>query len=329
MIARQYWLMSIASLSLPLLHAGCSDSSDSAEKGSADAGTAFKTDSSDSAEKDAVDAGTAFKTDSAPDAQAQYLGPYLQAAGIGVSDLEKSKDFYTRVVGMRMKSAYKLDNGDEVVLEFKDGKGSNLVLTHYTDDIERNYKNNPDKIVFYVTDAAQFAQGFKNEGLKIEREPSVYEGTTSIVGMARDPDGYLVEIVQDTSTAIPYLGAGGIGVTDLTVSTEFYTSIIGMSIKYSLPVPGLMNENIMEFKGGKGSGVVLMYFTDGVTRNYKDLPYKLLFNVPTASEFADKLRNAGMTILSEPTVTANRGNAVIGLAKDPDGYLIEFIESAN
>ena len=77
---------------------------------------------------------------------------YLGAAGIGVSDLERSYDFYTRVCGMKKMYKLELPHMDEYILSSEGGSGSAVVLMHYTDGSNPNYKNNPVKLVFYVAD---------------------------------------------------------------------------------------------------------------------------------------------------------------------------------
>ena len=122
---------------------------------------------------------------------------YLGAAGIGVSDLEKSYDFYTRVCGLKKMYKLKLPHMDEYILGSEENKGSSVVLMHYKDGSEPNYKNNPVKLVFYVSDPVAFADAIRKEGLPIEREPTpVPELGNAVVGFARDPDGYLLEILQ-------------------------------------------------------------------------------------------------------------------------------------
>jgi catechol 2,3-dioxygenase-like lactoylglutathione lyase family enzyme len=258
---------------------------------------------------------------------AAIVGSYLGAAGLGVSDLAASTDFYTKSLGMSIK--YQMSTGywDEVVLEFKGSKGSAVVLLHFTDGSERNYKNNPVKLAFYVPDAAKFAQNFKNAGLPVPREPAPLENFgNAIVGFAKDPDGYLIEIVQDSNTTLPYLAGGGIGVTDLAASTAFYTNVIGMVVKSELKMENFMDEVVLGFPSGKGSGVVLMHYNDGSERNYKNNPVKLVFYVPKAADTANAIQDAGMPIVSKPAALAELGNVVVGMAKDPDGYLLEIVE---
>jgi lactoylglutathione lyase len=83
---------------------------------------------------------------------------------------------------------------DEYILGSGDGRGSSVVLMHYKDGSDPNYKNNPVKLVFYVPDPKAFADAIRKEGLPIEREPEpVPELQNAVVGFARDPDGYLLE----------------------------------------------------------------------------------------------------------------------------------------
>lgn len=120
---------------------------------------------------------------------------YLGATGIGVSDLARSVDFYTRVLGMKQLQTFKLDYMDEVVVAHE-GRTA-VVLMHYTDGSARNYKDNPVKLVFYVTDPKAVAERIRADGLEITREPTPIETLGgAIVCLAKDPDGYVIELLQ-------------------------------------------------------------------------------------------------------------------------------------
>ena len=124
----------------------------------------------------------------------------FRSVGIGVSDLKRSVDFYTRVCGMKQVQTIKLDYMDETILAYSaDGsiaKGSRLVLMHWTDGSRRNYKDNPIKLVLGVPDAKAVADRIRAEGLEIVREPVQSKVSPNIVGFAKDPDGYLIELLQ-------------------------------------------------------------------------------------------------------------------------------------
>ncbi len=140
---------------------------------------------------------TTTSTPSPASASTAYIG----AVGIGVSDLARSADFYTRVLGMKVITTFKLDYMDEIVVGFE-GRGSALVLMHWTDGSARNYRDNPIKIVLYVPDPTAAAEAIRADGLEIVREPTPIASLGgAVVGFAKDPDGYLVELLQRPTRA--------------------------------------------------------------------------------------------------------------------------------
>jgi lactoylglutathione lyase len=120
---------------------------------------------------------------------------YLGATGIGVSDLDRSVDFYTRVLGMKAMQTFKLPYMDEVVVAFE-GRTA-VVLMHWTDGSARNYRDNPIKLVFYVTDPKAVTERIRAEGLEVLHECAPNPGMGgAVLGLAKDPDGYVIELLQ-------------------------------------------------------------------------------------------------------------------------------------
>jgi lactoylglutathione lyase len=120
---------------------------------------------------------------------------FLTAVGIGVSDLARSADFYKRVLGMREMQTFKLPTMDEIVLAHE-GRNA-VILMHYTDGSARTYKDNPVKLVFYVTDPAGLVNRIRAEGLEITQEAAAVESMGgAMIGLAKDPDGYVIELIQ-------------------------------------------------------------------------------------------------------------------------------------
>jgi len=125
---------------------------------------------------------------------------YLTAIGIGVSDLARSADFYSRVLGMKQVQTFSLDHMDEIVLAHE-GRNA-VVLMHWTDGSPRDYRNNPVKLVFQVADAVGLIENIRAEGLAISMEPKPYPGMGGmIIGLGSDPDGYVIELMQAPVTA--------------------------------------------------------------------------------------------------------------------------------
>ena len=119
----------------------------------------------------------------------------IGAFGLGVSDLERSVDFYSRVLGMVEQRRFTLAYMDEVVIGFE-GRPP-LVLMHYTDGSARNYSDNPIKLVIYVDDPVEMFERVRAEGLPVVRGPSPEPSMGgAIIALAKDPDGYVLEFIQ-------------------------------------------------------------------------------------------------------------------------------------
>lgn len=129
--------------------------------------------------------------------------PLLSAVGLGVSDLAKSTDFYVTVMGMEKVRSYHLDYMDEELLRYPDGE-SYIVLMHWTDGSKRNYKDLPVKVVTRTKDPAALQEKIRAAGYAITREyaPSEAVGGAA-VGLAKDPDGYTLELLPPRAPAAP------------------------------------------------------------------------------------------------------------------------------
>lgn len=123
----------------------------------------------------------------------------FRSVGIGVSDLARSVDFYTQVCGMQRVTRYDLPYMDEEILAVigPDGtpRGPRLVLMHWTDGSPRNYLDNPVKLVMQVSDAQGFCDRVRALGYEVVDEPRKSLVSNNRVGFAKDPDGYLIEVL--------------------------------------------------------------------------------------------------------------------------------------
>jgi lactoylglutathione lyase len=121
--------------------------------------------------------------------------PLLSAVGIGVSDLERSTDFYVNVMGMEKVRTYELSYMNEVLLRYPDGE-SYIVLMHWIDGSNPNYKDLPIKLVTRVKDPVALAAKIKAAGFEVTREPQPSDQVGgAIVGFAKDPYGYVLELL--------------------------------------------------------------------------------------------------------------------------------------
>jgi predicted enzyme related to lactoylglutathione lyase len=121
-----------------------------------------------------------------------------------------------------------------------------------------------------------------------------------------------------------FLGATGIGVSDLRASAEFYKAALGMTEQRTVKID-YMDEIILVHEAR--SALVLMHWTDGSQRNYRDVPVKLVFYVTDPVATASKIKAAGGVMTREPTPLDSMGGALVGLGKDLDGYVVELLQA--
>lgn len=119
------------------------------------------------------------------------------------------------------------------------------------------------------------------------------------------------------------VSAVGIGVTSLETSMAFYQDTLGMRAIATFEIDYM--DEIVLVAPNSGSAIVLMEYTDGIERNVTNLPVKIVLRVPDPAALAANIRAAGYEIVREPIPSAEVGGAIVGFARDPDGYLIEIL----
>ena len=255
---------------------------------------------------------------------------YLEAIGLGVTDLDAAVSFYRNGLGMRELQRLTREDRIEVVMESADRRGSQLLLMEFTDGVGRHYQQNPGKLVFYAKDAAAFAERFEAAGGRITAPPSPqaeYDGT--LVGFGRDPDNNLIEMVGVPTLTDSFLAAVGIGVSDLQQARSLYGDALGLTEQAFLQVPGLYDEYSLLSPVPGGSALVLMHWTNGSEPNYQDNPLKLQLASADPQVLTDSLASAGADILRQPAPSSETAlaDASVGYARDHDGNLIEIRQS--
>lgn len=121
------------------------------------------------------------------------------------------------------------------------------------------------------------------------------------------------------------LRAIGIGVSDLARSEAFYASVLGMQRVREYKLEAL-DEIVMALPGHATPVVVLMHWHDGKARALSEDNVKLVFNVRDAAAVIDRIRSAGGRIDREATPIEVLNGQIVGLGRDPDGYVIELLQ---
>ncbi len=116
-----------------------------------------------------------------------------------VGDLQRSIDFYTNVLGMKLLRTR--DNPEYKYTLAYLGYGSNPEHA----ELELTYNYGVDKyelgtayghLAISVEDAYKTCGNIKARGGTVTREAGPVKGGTTVIAFIRDPDGYLVELIQ-------------------------------------------------------------------------------------------------------------------------------------
>ena len=116
----------------------------------------------------------------------------LMTVKIGVTDFQKSTDFYVRFLGMKAGAQY---NPAEKALDWgTPGQGSNVILVS---DPSGKIKLSPGGgwLLFKVPDARKIGTAMAAAGFKVDDAVEMKEMHSTIVN-AYDPDGNDVELLQ-------------------------------------------------------------------------------------------------------------------------------------
>jgi len=116
-----------------------------------------------------------------------------------VTDLEKSIDFYENVLEMKLlrqseNAEYKytlafLGYGDELDTTV-------IELTYNWDTDSYNLGNAYGHIAIETDDIYQTCEKIKSLGGVITREPGPVKGGTTVIAFVKDPDGYMIELIN-------------------------------------------------------------------------------------------------------------------------------------
>ncbi len=125
-----------------------------------------------------------------------------------VGDLQRSIDFYTQVIGMRL-----LRTSDNPEYQYKLaflGFGSNpehaeLELTYNYGVSQYDMGTAYGHIALGVPDAAAAVERIRAAGGKVTREAGPVKGGSTIIAFVQDPDGYKIELIESAD------GQGGKG----------------------------------------------------------------------------------------------------------------------
>ena len=117
---------------------------------------------------------------------------------IRVKDLDRSLDFYTRILGMKIHRKIEYPKGrftNTFVGYIGEDEGTNIELTYNWDQQENYNKGNGwGHLAIKVSDVYETSEYLKQQGVEFTKEPSPMKNGTRILAFIKDPDGYVIEL---------------------------------------------------------------------------------------------------------------------------------------
>ncbi len=116
---------------------------------------------------------------------------------IGVTDLARSEDFYTRVLGLTVQQRIEIPDAKEIVLG-ADGSDGKIQLAQKT--AQQGAIDHGDealwKFYLYTDDIEAIYRAAEEYGCVCETPPTTLSQWPVTIAMILDPDGYRIEVIQ-------------------------------------------------------------------------------------------------------------------------------------
>lgn len=122
---------------------------------------------------------------------------------IRVGDLNRSIEFYTKVLGMKLLRQKDYPDGKFTLAFVGYGAESEhavIELTHNWDTHQYDIGNGFGHIALEVGDAYVACAEIKKRGAKVTREAGPMKHGTTVIAFVEDPDGYKIELIQKSAS---------------------------------------------------------------------------------------------------------------------------------
>jgi lactoylglutathione lyase len=118
---------------------------------------------------------------------------------IRVGNLDRSIDFYTNMLGMKLLRQKEYPEGKFTLAFVGYGEESEtavIELTYNWDTDSYDLGNGFGHIALGVEDIYATCDAIKQRGGRVTREPGPMKHGTTVIAFVEDPDGYKIELIQ-------------------------------------------------------------------------------------------------------------------------------------
>jgi lactoylglutathione lyase len=121
-----------------------------------------------------------------------------------VTDLERSVDFYTKVLGLSEQRRKVLQKADATLVFLVDEQGHHAIeLTYNHDGRSYDLGNQFGHLAFGVDDLDAAGESLQGLGLSFDRGPYLVSEDGPRIAFIRDPDGVELELIEVGSIQLP------------------------------------------------------------------------------------------------------------------------------
>jgi lactoylglutathione lyase len=255
-----------------------------------------------------------------------WLGQYC----INVTDLDAGVKFY-ETLGLTNTSRTEIPNAFEAIVENADLKGGKIQLAQQKENTEPiNHGNAFWKLYINTNDMERLYQAAMDAGYESQSAPARADRWPVTVAFIRDPDGYLVELVQrhpwldGDDTTYTWVGQYCVYVSDIERTIKHYEGL-GLSCTSQTDIPNV-SEAILENANGQGGKIQLAQkLDDDSPIDMGTAMWKLYVHTDDCEGLHKAALGAGFREMMKPMLL-EQWNTTVSFVLDPDGYQVEFVQ---
>jgi catechol 2,3-dioxygenase-like lactoylglutathione lyase family enzyme len=250
------------------------------------------------------------------------LGQYC----LNVTDLDASVAFYT-ALGLESTSRTEIPQAFEAIVANPSG-GSKLQLAR-----QKGHHGPLDlgtafwKLYVNTHDVAGTFDRAREAGATVEAAPERLDRWPVSIAFVRDPDGYLVELVErhpwpHEAPASPWLGQYCLNVTDIEATLAFY-ELLGLTCTSRTEIPHAHEAIVENPDAGGKLQLAEQLDQNGPVR--MGSMWKLYVDTDDCAGLHQRAVDAGHPSLVAP-MRLDRWPVTIAFVGDPDGYQVELVQ---
>src|SRR5690348_9193462 len=116
-----------------------------------------------------------------------------------VGDLQRSVDFYTKLLGMKELRRRDVPEGKYTLafVGYGDEDSNSVIELTYNYSVEKYDMGSAfGHLAVGVPDVAATTEKLRSYGAKVTREPGPVKFGTTVIAFVEDPDGYKIELIE-------------------------------------------------------------------------------------------------------------------------------------